>query len=327
MLTKIGKGNKYIELGARLIMEGEVVAFPTETVYGLGADTFNPCAVQKIFEVKGRPTDNPLIVHLACYEQLREVAEDSTRYVKELYNAFCPGPFTMVLKKKPAVPDIVTGGLDTVGVRFPSHTVARELIRRSTAIAAPSANASKHVSPTCAMHVMEDIGGKIPLIIDGGVSEGGIESTIVDLTGEAPVILRPGLITKDMIDRVCSVGYCGHDPEIALAPGMKYLHYSPYCDCVIGADATDIARLYDECAEKGQRAIILARDSTAQALGCRCVRSLGTSAEIAARRLYSLLREGEKAFDLIIIENLGDEGIYYSLMNRIAKAAKRGNKI
>lgn len=325
MLTTLGSGAEYIELGAKLIKAGEIVAFPTETVYGLGADAFNARAVFKIFEAKGRPADNPLIVHLYDYDQLKEIAEP-TPLVEAMYNAFCPGPLTMVLKKKTNVPDIVTAGLDTVGVRFPSHPVARELLRLSTAVAAPSANASKHVSPTTAMHVMEDLGGKIPLIIDGGTAEGGIESTIIDLVGENPIILRPGMITKEMIDRVCSCSYYDKEIKTALAPGMKYLHYSPYCDCVVCSGVEEIIRLYDENTFAGRKSVILARDMTAEMLGSRNVLSLGANAGIAAKRLYGLLREGEKAYDLIIIENLGNEGGYYSVMNRISKAANRGSK-
>ncbi len=326
MLTEIGSGREYIEKGARLIKAGEIVAFPTETVYGLGADAFNPQAVDKIFKAKGRPSDNPLIVHLCGFENLGAVVSCIPDIAEKLYRAFCPGPLTMVMKKSKAVPDVVTAGLSTVGVRFPSHPAAIELIKLSTAIAAPSANLSKHVSPTTARHVYEDLGGKIPLIIDGGSSQVGIESTIIDISGESPVILRPGTITLEMINSVCNAVNNSGEVKVAIAPGMKYLHYSPRCDCVIGDDIPSIIRMYQDSVAKGTKTVILAKEDTIKQLAGLNVWSLGSKGEDVARRLYALLREGEKAFGLIIVESLGDEGIFYSVMNRVNKAVKRDVK-
>ncbi|NCA67234.1 MAG: threonylcarbamoyl-AMP synthase [Clostridia bacterium] len=326
MLTKIGSGQEYIAMGAELIKAGEVVAFPTETVYGLGADAQNSAAVAKIFEAKGRPSDNPLIVHLNEFAQLNAIVESIPKLAYELYNAFCPGPLTMIMKKNANIPDIVTAGLDTVGVRFPSHPAARELIKQSGPIAAPSANASKHVSPTKASHVMEDLGGKIPLIIDGGSCDIGIESTIIDLTGAIPTILRPGIITREMLEKVCKVNYHTGEVRTALAPGMKYVHYSPHCACVVGDNTDSIAALYDQSVAKNQKAIILAKEDTVTLFGARECWSLGKDGKEVANRLYALLHEGEKKYDLILIENLGDDGVFYSIMNRARKAENRGSR-
>lgn len=322
MLTTIGSGEQYIKIGAELILQGEVVAFPTETVYGLGADAFNAEAVKKIYEAKGRPQDNPLIVHLVDYKDLETVAKDIPAIAADLYKAFCPGPLTMVLKKSPIIPDIVTAGLDTVGVRFPSHPVAIEFIKLSGAIAAPSANASKHISPTTALHVLEDLNGKIPLIIDGGASEVGIESTIIDLTKDTPEILRPGIITIEEIEKIVKVNYCDKKIKTALAPGMKYIHYSPYCDCVIAKEAA-IEDLYQQSIVKNIKTLVLATDDTVAKLKNVSAWKLGKNEQEVANRLYSLLRKGEKSYDLIIIENLSDSAKFHSVMNRIEKAAKR----
>ena len=323
MLTSIGSGEKYISKGAELILQGEVVAFPTETVYGLGANAFNNEAIKKIYEAKGRPADNPLIVHLTDFEELNGIAEDMPDVAYELFKACCPGPLTMFLKKSTKISEGVTAGLKTVGVRFPSHPVARELIRRSTAIAAPSANRSKHVSPTTAQHVLEDLNGRIPLIIDGGASNVGIESTIIDLTGISPVILRPGMITLEAIEKIVNVKNFDKKIKTALAPGMKYIHYSPYSDCIIADGIDEIEKLYKENMNKGIKTLILASDLTVNKLKYSDAWSLGDNGEEAAYRLYSLLRKGEKNYDLIIIENLGEKGAFYSVMNRIKKAAKR----
>lgn len=318
----MGSGIESIKLGAELIKQGEVVAFPTETVYGLGADAFSSCAINKIYEAKGRPNDNPLIIHLYDISDLDKVAVDIPEIAFTLYNMFCPGPLTMILKKAPNVPYSVTGGLDTVGVRFPSHEVARELIRLSMPIAAPSANISKHISPTTAQHVFEDLQGRIPLILDGGSCNVGIESTIVDLSGDKPLILRPGAITKEMLLKVANFEEYKNNNK-ALAPGMKYTHYSPCCDCVVGDTIKDIKSIYDKNVKEGKSVIILAKDSTILSLGSRKAWSLGKNGNEAANRFYSLLREGEHQFALIIVENLGDEGVFYSIMNRAFKAAKK----
>ncbi|MBO4534641.1 MAG: threonylcarbamoyl-AMP synthase [Clostridia bacterium] len=318
MQTIIGT-SKDIASAARLIKAGEIVAFPTETVYGLGADFANPQAVAKIFEAKGRPQDNPLIVHLADWEQIYGVASSVPPLAEELYRRFCPGPLTMILPKDPSVPDVVTAGLKTVGVRFPSHPVARELIKASCPIAAPSANVSKHVSPTSAKHVLDDLDGKVPMILDGGDCQVGIESTIIDLTQEIPVILRPGAVTKEMLTEVCMcVNHTG-EVKVALAPGMKYIHYTPRCDCTM-CDPKDMAEVYRDATAKGIKTVLLAREQTLKALPAMAAIDLGESDEEVMRHLFGALRQAEKKYQLIILERLPEEGLLYSVMNRAKKS-------
>lgn len=225
---------------AEVIRSGGLAAFPTETVYGLGADACNPNASKKIYEAKGRPSDNPLIVHISSFEDLIRIAKAVPHTARLLADAFWPGPLTMIVKKNRAVPDETTGGLDTVAVRMPNHPAALALIRESGClIAAPSANTSGRPSPTLAEHVAEDLNGKIPVILDGGEVGIGIESTIVDLTEEIPLILRPGYITKAMIKEVIGdvrvdPGLTAEDSEIPpKAPGMKYRHYAPQAGLMI----------------------------------------------------------------------------------------------
>jgi len=199
MQTVITKGDaKSISKAASIVRTGGIVGFPTETVYGLGADARDENAVKSVFEAKGRPQDNPLICHVSCYEELLSIAYDDSGIAKKLVEAFSPGPLTLVLKKRDIIPDSVTAGLKTVAVRIPDHPVALDLIKASGCpIAAPSANTSGRPSPTTAQEVYEDMNGKIPQIIDGGKCNVGIESTVLDVSGDIPVILRPGLITAD----------------------------------------------------------------------------------------------------------------------------------
>ena len=240
MKTEIEKLNleaiddKIIAKAAAIIRDGGLVAFPTETVYGLGADAMQASAAKKIYEAKGRPSDNPLIVHIADVSALRNLTDEVPGKAVKLAKAFWPGPLTMIVKKSAAVPYETTGGMDTVAVRMPNHPVALALIAASgTYIAAPSANTSGRPSPTTAEHVMTDLNEKIPLILDGGSVGIGIESTIIDLTEETPMILRPGYITQEMLEEV--IGEVHVDPGLIAsdslqkpkAPGMKYRHYAP----------------------------------------------------------------------------------------------------
>ena len=228
MKTEILDAKLGIEKGAELILRGELVVFPTETVYGLGADAFNENAVRKIFEAKGRPQDNPLIVHISSVEQVKEIAKDIPDSFYEVADRFMPGPISIVLKKGDRVPYTVTAGGDTVAVRMPSSAIARELIARSKPLAAPSANKSKHISPTTAEHVYDDLNGEVELILDGGSCDVGIESTVLDLTTDTPTILRPGAVTVEMLAEVLgAVEEKGKIIKIAKSPGMKYTHYAP----------------------------------------------------------------------------------------------------
>ena len=222
-----GKPNSAITEAARFIKAGEVVAFPTETVYGLGADAMNAKAVKKIFEAKGRPADNPLIVHISGLNQLDSVVSEINDSAQNLIDSFWPGPLSIVMKKNQKVPNITTAELDTVVIRFPSHPIAQALISAAgTPIAAPSANLSGKVSPTKAKHVVSDLNKKIPIVIDGGPIKYGLESTVVDCTGEHPVILRPGSITYEMIKTVVpDIENLSKKSELR-SPGMKYRHYA-----------------------------------------------------------------------------------------------------
>ena len=221
-----------IQTAAKILQEGGLVAFPTETVYGLGGNGLDSAACEKIYLAKGRPSDNPLILHISEIEELDRIVAEVSPQAKALMDAFWPGPLTMIFKKKDIVPAKATGGLDTVAVRFPNHPVARAIIRAAgLPIAAPSANSSGKPSPTRASHVEYDLNGKIDMIVDGGAAEWGLESTIVDVSDEIPMILRPGAVTKEMIEEV--VGQVEIDPAILhkptadfkpKAPGMKYTH-------------------------------------------------------------------------------------------------------
>ena len=223
-----------------ILKEGGLVAFPTETVYGLGGNALDAQASAKIYAAKGRPSDNPLIVHIADWDAIYKIASEILPEAKKLADAFWPGPLTMILKKSDAVPMATTGGLDTVAIRMPSNEVARALIRAGGGyVAAPSANTSGRPSPTCAAHVAQDLGGKIEMIIDGGNANIGLESTIVDLTEGKPTILRPGYINQEMLEQVLDEvemdrGLISPDSNVhPKAPGMKYRHYAPKADLII----------------------------------------------------------------------------------------------
>lgn len=278
-----------LEEACHILKDGGLVAFPTETVYGLGGDALNPLAASKIYSAKGRPSDNPLIVHIACIESLYDIAEVTEDGLK-LAKAFWPGPLTLVFKKKETVPPQTTGGLDTVAVRMPCHAVARELIKRSGVyIAAPSANLSGRPSPTQAKHVIEDLDGRIDIIIDGGSPDIGIESTIVDVSGSKAVILRPGYITKDMLkDVLCDVstdpaieGILPQKDIVAKAPGMKYRHYAPKGQLLIVEGSPDrVARkinsLVSEKDTEGYKTAVIATDETKDKYKCNIIKSIGT---------------------------------------------------
>ncbi|MCD8119656.1 MAG: threonylcarbamoyl-AMP synthase [Lachnospiraceae bacterium] len=262
---------------ADLLRAGELVAFPTETVYGLGGDAMNPQAAKKIYAAKNRPSDNPLIAHISNRKMLADVAEEIPETAVRLMDAFWPGPLTLILKKKPEVPDSTTGGLDTVAVRMPEHPVAAALIEAfGGSVAAPSANLSGKPSPTDAEYVKEDMNGRIAAIVDGGSVKIGLESTIVDVTGECPVILRPGFITKEMLEE--TVGEVRVDPAVLSrpdehirpkAPGMKYRHYAPKAPITLfeGETSAVVRRILDETGRaeaEGRRVGIIAVEETAE---------------------------------------------------------------
>lgn len=323
---------------AKVIQQGGLVAFPTETVYGLGGDALREDAAQKIYAAKGRPSDNPLIVHIAKEEAFLDLAVDVPQIAWELAKTFWPGPLTMVLNKSEKVPLGTTGGLDTVAIRMPDHPVALRLIAESGCyIAAPSANTSGRPSPTLAEHVWEDLNGKIDYILDGGQVSVGIESTIVDLTGAVPTILRPGCITKEMLEQV--VGKVEIDPAIVSdkgvpcgkpkAPGMKYKHYAPVADMTIftGERKSVVKRIQQEtqeAMEQGKKVGILATDETIKEYTKGQIRSIGSRQEegSVARGLYKVLREFDHMqVDVIFAESFNEDRMGDAIMNRMKKAA------
>ena len=322
MITKIVKASDGINEGAQIINEGGLVVFPTETVYGLGANAFDQNAVAKIFKAKGRPGDNPLIVHISSLEQVKDIAVDIPDKFYELAERFMPGPLTIILKKSDKIPYVVTAGGDTVGIRMPKNEWARALIANSKPLAAPSANRSKHISPTTAQHVYEDLQGQVELILDDGPCGVGIESTVLDLTCDTPTILRPGAITAEMLlDIVGQVSQNGKVIKIAKAPGMKYTHYAPVVETVMAENSDHAVARYDEIASEGRRPVIVARDIYRDKVGERAQISLGVTIEDYTRCVYNALHVAEKAYDYIIIERLDGAGLEASVMNRVEKAA------
>lgn len=323
-----------------IIKKGGLVAFPTETVYGLGGDALNPRSSQKIYEAKGRPSDNPLIVHIARLEDLPQIVSYIPESAKVLAEHFWPGPLTMIFQKSDIVPHETTGGLETVAVRFPSDVVAQEFIKEAGGfVAAPSANTSGRPSPTSGRHVYEDMQGKIEMILDGGSCEIGLESTIVDLTEEIPVILRPGYITEEMlesvlnkvnVDRTILSAALGIAPK---APGMKYRHYAPKGELVIvkGKSGKVVSYVNDKLREghaQGRKMGVIATDETIDQYDICVRKSVGRRTDEAsiARRLYEILREFDREdVEDIYAEAFDCSGMGQAIMNRLLKAA--GHKI
>lgn len=327
-----------LKKGCEILKSGGLVAFPTETVYGLGGDALSPEAAHKIYSAKGRPSDNPLIVHVADMEGVYDVAESVSDKACVLAEAFWPGPLTMIFPKKEKVPFSTTGGLNTVAVRMPSHPVAAALIRKSGVyIAAPSANISGRPSPTKAEHVIEDMNGRIEMILDGGQVGIGIESTIVDMTEEIPVILRPGYITKAMMEEV--VGKVGIDPAVvavepkkdmvAKAPGMKYRHYAPKGQLIIVEGESEevikhINALVLEKEKEHRKVAVIATEESKGAYRCNEVYSIGSrkSEGSIAAGLYDILRQMDHiGAEYIFAESFSKENLGQAIMNRMLKAA------
>lgn len=321
----------------KLIAGGQLVAFPTETVYGLGGDALDPEAAKKIYAAKGRPSDNPLIVHIAEFEDMYRVGKNIPEKAKKLSDAFWPGPLTMIVEKSDAVPDAITGGMNTVAVRMPNHPVALELIRKSGClIAAPSANTSGRPSPTEASHVAEDLNGKIAMIIDGGQVGIGIESTIIDLTEEIPMVLRPGYITPKMLSEVLGEEViidpgiiAADDTRKPKAPGMKYKHYAPKADMIIvdGPQEQVIAKINSLAKNKkaaGDKVAVIATDETRDSYDADVILCMGSKLDedAIARHLYKILREcDELSVNAIYSESFATPRIGQAIMNRMLKAA------
>ena len=326
----IAPGLTGLNLAAETIKEGEVVAFPTETVYGLGANCFDEAALDKVYSAKGRPSDNPIIVHVASIKQAEEVALRITPAARKLMERFWPGPLTLVLQKKEDLPLKVTGGLDTIAVRMPEHHVAQTIIELAgVPIAAPSANVSGKPSPTTAQAVLSDMDGKIPLIIDSGPCEVGIESTVVDVTGSIPTILRPGMVTLEMIKEV--VGKVSDAPKKSdkvKSPGTKYAHYSPNANLTVvkgpqGAVSRHILLRMGADQSSGKKSGVMCYDQTKRSYSGNVI-SLGSRYNLkeVAKNLYEAFRKAdEMELVNVYVEALDetDEGI--AIMNRILHAA------
>ena len=325
-----------LTLAAQLLADGQLVAFPTETVYGLGANALDPQAVSGIFAAKGRPADNPLIVHIHDRSQLSPLCHVTEPAIR-LMDAFWPGPLTLIMPRKDAVPDVVTAGLDTVAVRMPSHPVALAMLRTcKLPIAAPSANRSGKPSPTSARHVFDDMDGRIPLILDGGESDVGLESTVLSLVGDRPCILRPGGVTKTMLEAVLGpVDLAGsilrplEKGEKALSPGMMYKHYSPDGQVTLiegeeSAVVEALRKLYAHAASEGHRACVMCFSEHVAALADCQPHDIGSKDDPSevAHRLFATLRGlDEEKMDVIFSEVMPPEGVGLAVMNRLGRAA------
>lgn len=322
----------------RLLADGALVAFPTETVYGLGGDGLQESAAARIYAAKGRPSDNPLILHIAEIADMEKLAIDIPELAYRLAEKFWPGPLTMILKKGEIVPYTTTGGLDTVAIRMPSDEIAREIIRASgTYIAAPSANLSGRPSPTKAEHVIEDLSGRVEMIVDGGDSDIGLESSIIDLSGDVPMILRPGYITKEDFEQiVAEVEYDSavlatkpQESVVAKAPGMKYRHYAPRGQITIveGEASAVIKKINELAAEqqaKGIRTAVLCAEETKAQYVCDCVYSLGSlksEKEISAHLFAALRSFDTEQMEIIYSESFENTKLARAIMNRLRKAA------
>lgn len=314
-----------------IIRRGGLVVLPTETVYGLGGSAIDENAAHKIYAAKGRPSDNPLIIHIADPADAERYAFTSQTYYA-LAKAFMPGPLTVILPKKDTVPMSVTGGLNTVAVRCPAHPVARALIREAgVAIAAPSANLSGKPSPTRASHVISDLSGRVDMIIDGGESEIGLESTIVSLDGNRATLLRPGAITRDALLCVCESVEISHavseqlaENERPLSPGMKYRHYAPDTPFVLLTGADDAVRLFLLNEQAKGKCVILCYDEEIPLLSPKGLLPVGRKEDIAmqAHTLFSRLREADKMNARVVYAHLPEKiGLGLALYNRMIRAA------
>lgn len=328
--TKICKiDDNSLNYAKNLITQNELVAFPTETVYGLGALALSDEAVKKIYQAKGRPSDNPLIVHVSKNYDVSSLVYVDYDYVYKLREAFLPGPLTMVYRSKGVVSSLVSCGLETLALRVPSSDETQKFLEYvNLPIAAPSANVSKHTSPVTAEHVFNDLNGKINLILDGGKCAGGIESTVLDVTSETPRILRSGLVTCDMIKSV--VGKCEYGKnkptDKVMSPGTKYTHYRPNCQTILFSrnDYADAQKLYDDYLFNGKTPYFMCDDGMLPYLKGDNFLRLGATANEIASNLYFRLLQGEKLADIIIAFDVetGSE-VDVGVMNRLTKACPR----
>ncbi len=317
---------KELERAVDAIKQGKIVAFPTETVYGLGADAFNELACKKIFQAKGRPSDNPLIVHIDSFDMLEKVAHKIPKSAFKFMERLWPGPFTAVLEKKEEIPGVVTAGLSTIAVRMPSHPIAKLLISLSEVpIAAPSANLSGKPSPTTFEHVFEDMNGRADVIIDGGETLFGLESTIIDFTKDPPVLLRPGPLYIEQLKEIGKVTV--HEAAKGLkaldrppSPGMKYRHYAPEKKLILVESKEKLKEVLYET----PKAILICSKELAEKLEYSKTIIIGSISNpfSIARNLFKSLREADKIEgEVIIVEGFEEKGVLFSVMNRLRKAA------
>ncbi len=330
METKLLSGSvEDISAAAELIKKGYVVGIPTETVYGLGADALNEQAVRAVFAAKCRPADNPLIVHIADFSQAINYTKNIPDLAYKLAEKFCPGPLTMILPKKDNIPSVTSGGLDTVGIRVPSHDIMHKIIIESGCpIAAPSANLSGLPSPTCAEHVMDDMQGRIAAVLDGGSSEFGVESTVISFESEDTVrILRPGAVTQEMLLEICREVLI--DPavlkeleakEIASSPGMKYIHYSPKANVIVVEGDTDAFKEFISC-NNGKNVYSLIYDRESEDFEYNYM-TYGNTSEEQAHLLFQRLRELDDAgAETVYVRPPSKEGVGLAVYNRLIRAA------
>ncbi|KUO42525.1 MAG: tRNA threonylcarbamoyladenosine biosynthesis protein [Candidatus Hadarchaeum yellowstonense] len=333
-----------IKIAAQTIRDGGLVAFPTETVYGLGANALDERAVLRIFQAKNRPTDNPLIVHIANKEDVYLLAETVPSKAEILIDRFWPGPLTLLMPKSELVPAATTAGLATVAIRMPSHPIARALIAEADVpIAAPSANLAGKPSPTTAQHVWDDLSGKIEVLIDGGEVGFGVESTVLDLTADPPTVLRPGPVTvgelRQILGRVevhpIATAEIPAEAVIARAPGMKYRHYAPSAEVVVVEGPLPrvvgkIQELWQEYQREGKRVGVMATEETAGEYQSAIVKVVGTRRNLrtVAKNLFQTFRDFDReGVDVILAEGVEISGIGLAIMNRLRKAAVRVIKV
>lgn len=310
-----------VSKASSFIKKGEITAFPTETVYGLGANAYDEKAVRKIFKAKGRPADNPLIVHISAKKDIEILAEEIPESAKKIIKKFFPGPITVIFKKNEIIPDSVTAGLDTIAIRMPSSKIARALIKASgVPIAAPSANLSGSPSPTSFLHVLEDFKGKIPCVLKGPKAKYGLESTVVDCTGKIPLVLRPGVVTLEQLRKIDRRIKQQRRSKKIKSPGQRYRHYSPKAKVVL---ITNYA-----CLRKGQE-LLITNFEKAAFIGLKknkmnfSIIKVCKSPDDYAKNLFSFFRECDAGgINTIYCEKVSEKGIGLAIMNRLKKAAK-----
>ncbi|MEM3730665.1 MAG: L-threonylcarbamoyladenylate synthase [Candidatus Bathyarchaeia archaeon] len=327
-----------IRIAADFIKKGGLVAFPTETVYGLGADALNPKAVLALFEAKRRPLDNPPIVHVGNPQEVYKLAKEVPAKAKVLMEKFWPGPLTLIFKRSKIVPDVTVSGLDTIAIRMPRHNVALALLRESGCpISAPSANLAGKPSPTTAEHVLEDLDGRIDVVLDAGPTHIGVESTVLDLTADPPQVLRPGGTPYEDLMQVlgvvrlhpATIAEKEVSVEKARSPGLKHKHYAPNADLIVvegemPAIIRKVKELVDSYIAGGAKVGVLATDETVNQYSRGVVKSLGNRSDLAlaAKNLFRLLREFDKeGVNIIIAEGIPLEGLGLAVMNRLRKAS------